>query len=125
LKAINYLKNYSLGRGSFVPLEVRNHGLNDPYQDHGHLKDAVRLIDQVHVSEDFKGIADYLLGDVLLISSLPSGITLWKQNGFRGTFVTPDGDIINPHGVLTGGNGTGVKKAFFGISARLLSWKPS
>ena len=111
LKAINYLKNYSLGRGSFVPLEVRNHGLNDPYQDHGHLKDAVRLIDQVHVSEDFKGIADYLLGDVLLISSLPSGITLWKQNGFRGTFVTPDGDIINPHGVLTGGNGTGGEKS--------------
>ena len=111
LKAINYLKNYSLGRGSFVPLEVRNHGLNDQYQDHEHLKDAVRLINQVHVSEDFKGIADYLLGDVLLISNLPSGITLWKQNGFRGTFVTPDGDIINPHGVLTGGNGTGGEKS--------------
>jgi chromosome segregation protein len=107
LNAINYLKNYSLGRGSFVPLEVRNHGSNDQYLDHEHLRGAVRLIDQVHVSEDFKGIADYLLGDVLLISSLPNGITLWKQNGFRGTFVTPDGDIINPHGVLTGGNGTG------------------
>ena len=111
LNAINYLKNYSLGRGSFVPLEVRNQGLNDPDRQHEHLKNAVRLIDQVHVPEDFRGIADYLLGDVLLIPSLPGGITLWKQNGFRGTFVTPDGDIINPQGVLTGGNGTGSERS--------------
>ena len=111
LNAINYLKNYSLGRGSFVPLEVRNHGLNDPDGHHEHLKNAVRLIDQVRVPEDFKGIADYLLGDVLVIPSLPGGITLWKQNGFRGTFVTPDGDIINPQGVLTGGNGTGSERS--------------
>lgn len=111
LNAINYLKNYSLGRGSFVPLEVRNHDLHDPERHHEHLKNAVRLIDQVRVSEDFKGIADYLLGDVLVIPSLPGGITLWKQNGFRGTFVTPDGDIINPQGVLTGGNGTGSERS--------------
>jgi chromosome segregation protein len=62
-------------------------------------------MDQVRVPEDFKDVADYLLGDVLLIPSLPRGISLWQQNGFRGTFVTPDGDIISPHGVLTGGNG--------------------
>ena len=105
LKAIDYLKNYSLGRGSFVPLELRQaESWNDP-SGYDHLKEAVRLIDQVCVPEDFKGIADYLLGDVLLIQSLPNGLSLWKKNGFRGTFVTPEGDIISPHGVLTGGNG--------------------
>ncbi|MFH1080271.1 MAG: chromosome segregation protein SMC [Pseudomonadota bacterium] len=105
LKAIDYLKNYSLGRGSFVPLEVRQYvSANDPV-DYNHLKGAVRLMDQVQVAEDFRAIADYLLGDVLLIPSLSNGISLWKQNGFRGTFVTPDGDLINPQGVLTGGNG--------------------
>lgn len=107
LKAIDYLKNYSLGRGSFVPMEVRQHESGDDIADYDHLAGAVRLIDQVRVSEDFRGIADYLLGDVLLIPSLPKGILLWKQNGFRGTFVTPEGDIISPQGVLTGGNGKG------------------
>jgi chromosome segregation protein len=106
LKAIDHLKNYSLGRGSFVPLEVRHHASGNDIADYDHLKGAVRLMDQVQVHEDFKGIADYLLGDVLLIPSLPNGISLWKQNGFRGTFVTPDGDLISPQGVLTGGNGT-------------------
>jgi chromosome segregation protein len=105
LKAIDYLKNYSLGRGSFVPLEVRHRASGTDIAAYDHLKGAVRLMDQVQVHEEFKGIADYLLGDVLLIPSLPNGISLWKQNGFRGTFVTPDGDIISPQGVLTGGNG--------------------
>jgi chromosome segregation protein len=102
VKAINYLKSYSLGRGSFVPMEVRNNGIVSSPADH--LKEAVRLIDLVNVHEDFRCIAEYLLGDVLLIPNLHSGISLWEMNGFRGTFVTHEGDIITPHGVLTGGS---------------------
>ena len=63
------------------------------------------------VHEDFKQIADCLLGDVLLIPTIENGISLWKKNGFRGTFVTPEGDIISPHGVLTGGSGAAVEKS--------------
>lgn len=102
VKAIDYLKNYSLGRGSFVPLEVRNNGHDS--KPAAHLNEAKRLVDLVTVRQDFKNIADYLLGDVLLIPNLHHGISLWKMNGFRGTFVTPEGDIITPHGVLTGGS---------------------
>ena len=104
VRAIDYLKSYSLGRGSFVPLEVRNNGLDSKPADH--LQEAVRLIDLVNVRQDFKKIADYLLGDVLLIPNLNRGISLWEMNGFRGTFVTPEGDIITPQGVLTGGSKT-------------------
>jgi chromosome segregation protein len=102
VKAIDYLKSYSLGRGSFVPLEVRNNCLDTKKADY--LKEAVRLVDLVSVRHDFKKIADYLLGDVLLIPNLHRGISLWEMNGFRGTFVTPEGDIITPHGVLIGGS---------------------
>jgi len=108
VKAIDYLKNSSSGRGSFVPLEVRNHLLG---YEADHLKEAVRLIDRVDVHQGFEKIADYLLGDVLLIPNLVSGISLWERNGFRGTFVTSEGDIINPHGVLTGGSRTNGEKS--------------
>ncbi|MEI7673547.1 MAG: AAA family ATPase, partial [Deltaproteobacteria bacterium] len=57
--------------------------------------------------EDCRAIVNELLGDVLLIPNLGSGISLWRQNGFCGTFVTPDGDIISPSGILTGGSGNG------------------
>ena len=106
--AIEYLKSLSLGRGSFVPLEVRNH-----YAGAGaeHLGEAVRLIDMVNVHEGFEKIAEYLLGDVVLIPNLLSGISLWERNGFRGTLVTSEGDIINPHGVLSGGSRTNGEKS--------------
>jgi chromosome segregation protein len=39
----------------------------------------------------------------LIIANLNAGVSLWRQNGFRGTFVTPEGDIINSQGILTGG----------------------
>lgn len=102
IKAIDYLKSCAAGRGSFVPLEVRNNvnGLSSL----GPMNGATKLIDKIHVKYNFKPIADYLLGDVLLISNLNTGIALWRRNGFSGTMVTPDGDLINRYGVLTGGN---------------------
>ena len=103
IKAIEYLKNASLGRGSFVPMELRHHG--NGFSEADHLKHAVRLIEKVEVEEEFKGIAEFLLGDVLMIPDLSHGVQLWRKNGFRGTFVTPEGDIIHPQGVLTGGKG--------------------
>ena len=106
--AIDYLKSSSSGRGTFVPLEVRNNNFSSAAE---YLKDAVRLIDVVSVHQGFEKIADYLLGDVLLIPNLSSGISVWERNGFRGTFVTSEGDIINPQGVLTGGSKTNGDKS--------------
>jgi chromosome segregation protein len=103
VQAIDYLKNACQGRGSFVPMELRNHGNGVSHADH--LQHAVRLIEKVGVEDEFRGIAEFLFGDVLMIPDLSHGIQLWQKNGFKGTFVTPDGDIIHPQGVLTGGRG--------------------
>lgn len=100
--AIDYLKTRALGRSSFVPVELRNGKSGQAQWEH--LRSVVRLIDHIQVEENYQGIAEYLLGDVLLIPDLRTGLSLWSQNGFRGTFVTPDGDTISPHGVLTGGS---------------------
>ncbi|MBE3141898.1 MAG: hypothetical protein IMZ53_15080, partial [Thermoplasmata archaeon] len=107
--AIDHLKSYHLGRGSFVPVDLRSH--NAENYNTGHFPEAEYLLSKVNVKENFKQIADCLLGDVLLIPSIASGISLWKKNGFRGTFVTLEGDIISPHGVLTGGSGAAVEKS--------------
>jgi chromosome segregation protein len=109
VRAIDYLKNYHLGRGSFVPVELRNHAAAT--YTSGHLQEAEPLLRKVNCHEDFQQIADCLLGDVLITPTITSGINLWKQNGFRGTFVTPDGDTISPNGVLTGGSGSAVEKS--------------
>jgi chromosome segregation protein len=107
--AIDYLKNYQLGRGSFVPREVRN--LNDKATGSEYPREAEPLLQKVKVKDDFKQIADCLLGDALLIPSIETGISLWKRNGFRGTFVTREGDLVSPHGVVSGGSGAAVEKS--------------
>jgi len=108
IQAIDYLKEAAVGRSSFVPLAVRHvaaRGINAE-----HLRETERLLDRIEVKENFRGIAEYLLGDVLVIPDLRNGLALWNRNGFRGTFVTPEGDIISPQGVLTGGcNGNGAR----------------
>lgn len=109
VRAIDYLKNYQLGRGSFISVDLRIH--NARTYSEAHLNEAKPLLDQVAVRDEFKPIIDCLLGDVLLIPTIEDGISLWKKNGFRGTFVTPEGDIISPHGVLTGGSGSAVEKS--------------
>jgi chromosome segregation protein len=104
IKAIDYLKNRSSGRGSFIPLEMRNTPYSSELPDY--LKGTVKLIDQVHATEDgYRQIIEYLLRDVLLIPNLNTGMQMWRRNGFTGTYVTPDGDIISPNGILTGGSG--------------------
>jgi chromosome segregation protein len=105
VQAIDYLKRSALGRGSFVPLEVRSHAAG--LSDFEHLREAVPLIERIVVQEDYLPIVRELLGDVLLIPNLVNGISLWQQNGFLGTFVTPEGDIISPSGILTGGSSGG------------------
>ena len=106
VQAIDYLKEAAVGRSSFVPLQLRHAAQRTATIEH--LQETERLIDRIEVAESFRGIAEYLLGDVLLIPDLRNGLKLWNRNGFRGTFVTPDGDMISPQGVLTGGrNGTG------------------
>ncbi|MDI6726772.1 MAG: chromosome segregation protein SMC, partial [Smithellaceae bacterium] len=101
LQAISYLKSNGAGRGSFVTLESKGLVADSP-ADKG-FPDAVRLLDVVGFQEDFRQLGVALLGDVFIIGSLESGLALWKQNGNEYTFVTREGDIVSPHGVLTGG----------------------
>jgi chromosome segregation protein len=118
VRAIDYLKSYQLGRGSFVPVELRNSAATTYSAEH--LQEAEPLLRKVNVNEDFRQIANCLLGDVLVTPTIASGITLWKKNGFRGTFVTPDGDTISPHGVITGGSGSAVEKSLLATKREIM-----
>ena len=118
VRAIDYLKNYQLGRGSFMPVELR--GNYDVTYSAEYLQDAEPLLQKVKFKEEFKQIADCLLGDVLLTPTIETGISLWKKNGFRGTFVTREGDIISPHGVLTGGSGSVVEKSLLATKREIV-----
>ena len=105
IEAIDYLKKHSSGRGHFVPLNARNNFIQSNVPEY--LADVVRLDRFIDVKEKYRDIVESLIGDVLVIPDLTMGVSLWQRNGFVGTFVTRDGDVISPNGILMGGSGSG------------------
>ncbi|HVM95475.1 MAG TPA: chromosome segregation protein SMC, partial [Candidatus Acidoferrales bacterium] len=103
VEAVSALRTEDSGRGSFIPLSPRRIDLNG----HGarSMNGSTRcLMDLVQVDDAFRPIAETLLGEVVLVPDLSTGLALWRRNGVYVTMVTPDGDTIDANGVITGGS---------------------
>ncbi len=108
LQAIEYLKTQTLGRGSFIPLELRGGAERDVY---GGTVPGTPLIDVVKVRDEYQAIAEHLLGDVVMVPDLATGMDLWRNNGHFKRIVSKDGDLIDPEGVISGGKTNGAGNA--------------
>ena len=103
VEAIEYLKTQSAGRSSFIPLKLKEE--KNSFQGISPTKADIKpLIALVKIKEGFQDIANYLLANVLVVENLKRAVKFWNNNGYIGTLVTPDGDIVGAHGVLTGGS---------------------
>ncbi len=102
---INYLKNNHAGRATFLPLDrirPRQELSDDLIKLPGVIGEA---FDLVEFKEQHMPVMEYLLNGVLIVENLSVARELsgGKARGVR--IVTLDGDIINPHGAMTGGQG--------------------
>ena len=106
LQAIEYLKAQTLGRSSFIPLQLRGGPERDVHEEP---VPGTPLIDVVKVRDEYQEIAEHLLGDVVLVPDLQEGLDLWRNNGHFKRIVSREGDLIDPEGVISGGktNGAG------------------
>jgi len=112
LRAVEYLKTSSGGRGSFVPLrDVRLYEDSSSPASSGAPASTPRgakfLREEVSVKDDYKGLISCLMGDTLVVKDLAEAVNVWKANGARRTVVTMDGETIDPQGVITGGASNG------------------
>ena len=48
----------------------------------------------------------------MVVQDLQAGLALWNRNGYYSTLVTPEGEVIDPMGIVTGGSGARWKEAF-------------
>jgi len=104
VESIEFLKRQASGRGSFIPLHLR-HRLETPLPL-GEAEVIAPLLDMVSIKDGYREIAEYLLSDVIVVSNLTSALALWNRNGYYCTIVTPDGEVIDPMGTVTGGSAT-------------------
>lgn len=105
VEAIDFLKKRAEGRSSFIPLV----GIQPPETT----DDGIQVVEAAGVrgpilslvkcKEEYAAVADYLFRDVVVVESLPRALELWEA-GLRKTIVTLDGDVLDRHGVVTGGS---------------------
>src|SRR3990172_1655347 len=111
LKAIDYLKSESGGRSTFLPSSPREIR-TEPFVKNGHEGVIGPALGVVRYQDDHSNVAQYLLGDVVVVDTLQTALHLWDNNGFQKTLVTLAGEIVDPWGAVTGGqlqtNGTGM-----------------
>ncbi len=100
--AIEHLRRHESGRGAFIPLhpKITERTPFAAREGSGAIGEAINL---VRFDDRYRGVADHLLGDVVLVESLDQALALYHANGFRRTLVTLNGEVLEPSGTLEGG----------------------
>jgi len=120
VEAIEFLKSQSEGRSSFIPVGLRAPAEGSVvYDASGGVSvdpapapalwptgDGVRgpMLELIGFDRQYDRVAAYLLGDVLVVEDLRRALELWRETRTNKTIVTLDGEVIDPHGVVTGGS---------------------
>jgi chromosome segregation protein len=104
-RCVEFLNRKEAGRATFLPLDTL------AKRDGRHLDDRLAgvagVLGYAHglVCTDprFAGIVNFLVGNVLIVTTLQVGIELVRERGLRDTIVTLGGEQITGGGAITGG----------------------
>lgn len=104
-RAIEFLNRSEQGRATFLPLDTlahreAKHLTADLERTHGVIGYAHSL---VRTSPQYEGVVRFLVGNVLIVDTLQTGIHLVRERGFRDSIVTLSGEQITGGGAITGG----------------------
>ncbi len=97
LAALNKLRQEGAGRGVFVVQHSQPEVLG------GAVTLGDPLLKQVRPRAGSEGVARALLGDVYLVDSLERAFEHFGTERLPATFVTPNGDLATPDGIVIGG----------------------
>lgn len=104
--AIQYLKQHSFGRATFLPLNVmKGRPLSESQIAfiHNHPAFIGTAVSLVLFEEKYSEVMNNLLGSVVITKDLKGANELAKILQYRVRLVTLDGDVVNPGGSMTGG----------------------
>jgi chromosome segregation protein len=105
-EAIQYLKQNSFGRATFLPLNVikgRTLSSSQLYSIQNHPSFIGTAVNLVRFEEKYEEVLNNLLGNVVITRDLKGANELAKILQYRCRLVTLDGDVVNPGGAMTGG----------------------
>ncbi len=104
-RAIEFLNRSEAGRATFLPLDtLANREAKTMTPD---LESTPGVIGYAHTlvrtQAPYEGVVRFLVGNVLVVDTLQTGIALVRGRGLRDTIVTLSGEQIAGGGAITGG----------------------
>ena len=102
-ESIAYLKQSDGGRVSFVALAPDSARHVQPAV-HTEFQQLQPLAAVIKTAAEYQQVVAALLGDVFVVDNLQQALTLRETSPVPAVFVTMDGDIVEPAGVITGGS---------------------
>ncbi len=123
--AVNYLKEHRLGRATFLPIAtVKGRGLgaerDQLLSENGVIAAAVDL---VKYEREFSGIAESLLGRIIVIDTMDNAISFAARHKQSYRLVTLEGESFMPGGAITGGSSGRKDGGVFGRKREIDSLK--
>ncbi|TYQ13326.1 UNVERIFIED_CONTAM: condensin subunit Smc [Acetivibrio alkalicellulosi] len=106
-RAIEFLKSNKIGRATFLPISSVKGKILDSgtINEIKNQKGFIGVASDLTVSEpQYKGIILSLLGKVVVVEDLDSGIEMARKFKYTFRIVTLDGDIISTTGSMSGGS---------------------
>jgi chromosome segregation protein len=104
-RAIEFLNRKEAGRATFLPLDTL--GNRDGRRLPEDLAGVEGVVGYAHAlvktEPKYRSVVNFLVGNVLIVDHLSTGIALVRQRGFRDTIVTLTGEQIVGGGAITGG----------------------
>ena len=105
-EAINYLKEYKIGRVTFLPLNnIKQKNISEYVVKNINVDGFINFASKlVSFNPKYSNIINYLLGNIIVVDNIDTANILSKKINFLNRIVTLDGDVINVGGSITGGN---------------------
>lgn len=109
-RVVGFLREHSLGRGSFIPQRPRwKAGSPNSWwsaiADQGGV--VGRAVDLIQTDPERTSVRDCLFDRVVIVESLDHALRLWERHDWSAPegpiLVTLGGEVLDPSGVLTGG----------------------
>lgn len=103
---IDYLKQNSMGRATFLPItSVKPRSIDERFLNKIKLNGVYGIASSlIKYDKKLERIFESLLGNTVIVNDLPLAISLAKECNYSFKIVTLDGDILNPAGSISGGS---------------------
>lgn len=69
-----------------------------------------RAVDFINVKQEFNNVASALLSDVLFVDNIDTAFSCWRSGTAPAYYVTLDGEVLEPSGIVFAGTEKGVLK---------------